>query len=256
MSLSQAALSSSPSNGGSEDHFTSILTSNERPHTLANAKKTYDSACAAAGQFEMMNLYHSLFSQMDISSAQVLLTQGDFADESHLNNLRYSIERLLSVGIIPIINENDAVSANRGYTEGDLFSDNDSLAALCARSFGCDMCILLTDVDGVFDRPPKEEGSKLLPFFSQDQSVGIGEKSLHGRGGMESKITAAQFAVGEGSPCRACVVCNGDDMNAIRSVVVGAEEVGGAVKGTLFAKPGSELEKMALQEMEESNVSC
>ena len=69
--------------------------------------------------------------QMDISSAQVLLTQGDFADEGHLNNLRYSIERLLSVGIIPIVNENDAVSANRGYTEGDLFSDNDSLAALC-----------------------------------------------------------------------------------------------------------------------------
>jgi delta-1-pyrroline-5-carboxylate synthetase len=135
MSLSQAALSGSPSNGSSEDHFMSMLQSNERPHAMANAKKTYDSACAAAGQFEMMNMYHSLFSQMDISSAQVLLTQGDFADEGHLNNLRYSIERLLSVGIIPIVNENDAVSANRGYTEGDLFSDNDSLAALCGELY-------------------------------------------------------------------------------------------------------------------------
>lgn len=133
MSLSQAAFTGSPSNGGSEDHFFSLVQSNERPHTMANAKKTYDSACAAAGQFEMMSMYHSLFSQMDISSAQVLLTQGDFADEGHLNNLRYSIERLLSVGIIPIVNENDAVSANRGYTEGDLFSDNDSLAALCGK---------------------------------------------------------------------------------------------------------------------------
>ncbi|KAL7518688.1 hypothetical protein ACHAWX_003500 [Stephanocyclus meneghinianus] len=255
MSLSEAALNDSPTNGASEDHFVSMLRSNERPHTLANAKKTYDSACAAAGQFEMMNLYHSLFSQMDISSAQVLLTQGDFADEGHLNNLRYSIERLLSVGIIPIINENDAVSANRGYTEGDLFSDNDSLAALCARSFGCDLCILLTDVDGVFDRPPKENGSRLLPFFSRDQSVGIGEKSLHGRGGMESKITAAQFAVEKGSKCQACVVCNGDDMNAIRSVVSGGGDGEESVKGTLFATPGSELEKMALLEMQEMNKS-
>lgn len=113
---------------------------------MANAKKTYDSACAAAGQFEMMNMYHSLFSQMDISSAQVLLTQGDFADEGHLNNLRYSIERLLSVGIIPIVNENDAVSANRGYTEGDLFSDNDSLAALCGETFdGCLLVLFISD---------------------------------------------------------------------------------------------------------------
>ena len=127
---------------------------------------------------------------------------------------------------------------------------------LSARSFGCDLCILLTDVDGVYDRPPKEAGAKLLPFFSQDHSVRIGEKSLHGRGGMESKITAAQFAVAEGSKCRACVVCNGDDMNAIRSVVGGEEdESNGTVKGTLFATPGSELETMALLEAEEANVS-
>jgi len=253
MSLSQAALNGSPTNGANQTHFNAVLENRERPHALSDAKKTYDSACAAAGQFEMMNMYHSLFSQMDVSSAQILLTQSDFASEGHLNNLCYSIERLLSVGIIPIVNENDAVSANRGYTEGDLFSDNDSLAALCARSFGCDLCILLTDVDGVYDRPPKEEGAKLLPFFSQDTSVGIGEKSLHGRGGMESKIAAAQFAVAQGSKCKACVVCNGDDMNAIRSVVGGEDGLGEEeCKGTLFAAPGSDLEKMALQEAEES----
>ena len=114
----------------------------------------------------------------------------------------------------------------------------------------------MTDVDGVFDRPPKEDGAKLLSFFSQDQSVGIGEKSLHGRGGMESKISAAQFAVAEGSKCRACIVCNGDDMNAIRSVVGGEDwENHGSVTGTLFATPGSDLEKMALREIEEAKVS-
>mmetsp|Transcript_29316 Transcript_29316/g.70739 ORF Transcript_29316/g.70739 Transcript_29316/m.70739 type:complete len:789 (-) Transcript_29316:128-2494(-) len=236
------------------DSFARIVNSNERPHTLHERKKTYDSACAAAGQFEMMNLYNALFSQMEISAAQVLLTEGDFRDDGHLNNLHYSIERLLSVGIIPIINENDAVSSNRGYTEGDLFSDNDSLAALCARSFACDLLVLLTDVDGVFDRPPTEKGAKLLPFYSQTQSVGIGEKSKHGRGGMDSKISAAQSAVKPGSECHACIVLSGADLNAIRSVT--SEEYDPAIgsKGTLFATPGSELESQALKEIEASQA--
>jgi delta-1-pyrroline-5-carboxylate synthetase len=99
-------------------YFDQVVQSNARPHTLADSKKTYDSACAAAGQFDMMNLYNALLSQMEVNAAQVLLTEGDFRNEEHLNNLHYSIERLLSVGIIPIINENDAVSANRGYTDG------------------------------------------------------------------------------------------------------------------------------------------
>jgi len=152
------------------------------------------------------------------------------------------------VGIIPIINENDAVSANRRTTSNDMFSDNDSLAALCARSFSCDLCILLTDVDGVFDRPPNESGAKLLPFFAQNQEVGIGEKSLHGRGGMDSKINAAQFAVSTGSQCRACVVLSGADLDSIRSVASKDYEVGTdeSPKGTLFATPDSELERQGI----------
>eukprot|EP00571_Detonula_confervacea_P012406 CAMPEP_0172304774 /NCGR_PEP_ID=MMETSP1058-20130122/6151_1 /TAXON_ID=83371 /ORGANISM="Detonula confervacea, Strain CCMP 353" /LENGTH=596 /DNA_ID=CAMNT_0013016147 /DNA_START=87 /DNA_END=1874 /DNA_ORIENTATION=+ len=235
--------------------FNRVVNSEERPHTYHDSKKTYDSACAAAGQFEMMNLYSSLFSQMEISAAQVLLTEDDFRNKEHLNNLHYSIERLLSVGIIPIINENDAVSANRGYTAGDLFSDNDSMAALCARSFACDLLILLTDVDGVFDRPPCEEGAKLLPFYSQTQSVGIGAKSLHGRGGMDSKISAAQSAVKPGSQCRACIVLSGADLNAIRSVTSREYDANIGQKGTLFATPESELEKQAIKEIEESQAA-
>lgn len=241
----------------SERFFSEVVNSNERPHTLHNSKKTYDSACAAAGQFEMMNLYNALFSQMEISAAQILLTEGDFRNQEHLSNLHYSIERLLSLGIVPIINENDAISANRGYTEGDLFSDNDSLAALCARSFACDLCILLTDVDGVFDRPPSEDGAKLLNFYSQEQSVGIGEKSKHGRGGMASKIAAAQSAVKPGSKTRACIVVSGTDLNAIRSITSKSYDssIDGGPKGTLFATPGSELEKQALMEQLTAKVS-
>lgn len=218
-----------------------------------NSKMTFQSACAAGGQFEMMSLYNSLFTQMDISAAQILLTEGDFRDESHLTSLMYSIERLLSVGIIPIINENDAVSAYRGPSSDDTFHDNDSLAALCARSFSCDLCILLTDVDGVFDRPPSEKGAKLLPFYSQTQSVGIGEKSKHGRGGMDSKINAARFAVSEGSQCRACVVLSGADLDSIRAVTSKDydESEDSGLKGTLFATPDSELEKQALKDFED-----
>jgi delta-1-pyrroline-5-carboxylate synthetase len=161
--------------------FASLLDLNALPHTMAQKKKFYDSACAAAGQFEMMNLYSSLFNQCDVSASQILVTQGDFVDGTRLQNLKYSVERLLSLGIIPIINENDAVSANLGYTSDDVFSDNDSLAALCARSFGAEVLLLLTDVGGVYDKPPSDKGAKKLGLYRQDTSeVAIGEKSEQG----------------------------------------------------------------------------
>jgi delta-1-pyrroline-5-carboxylate synthetase len=161
--------------------FVDLLVLNERPHTLAEKKKFYDSACAAAGQFEMMNLYSSLFNQCDVSASQILVTQGDFVDTTRLRNLTYSIERLLSLGIVPIINENDAVSANLGYTADDVFSDNDSLAGLCARSFGAEVLVLLTDVDGVYDKPPTAPGAKKLEIYhTQTSEVAIGEKSDQG----------------------------------------------------------------------------
>lgn len=128
----------------------------------------------------MMNLYSALFNQCDVAASQILLTQADFQDQFRLNNLKYAVERLLALGIIPIINENDAVSANTGYTSDNVFSDNDSLAALCARSFDAEVCVLLTDVEGVFDRPPSEKGSKLLNFYSPGMEVTIGAKSDQG----------------------------------------------------------------------------
>ena len=162
--------------------FVSLLDVNARPHTLAEKKKFYDSACAAAGQFEMMNLYSSLFNQCEVAASQILVTQADFGDPTRLNNLKYSIERLLSLGIVPIINENDAVSANLGYTADDVFSDNDSLAALCARSFDAEVLLLLTDVEGVYDLPPSQPGAKKLELYVEKSSeVAIGEKSAQGK---------------------------------------------------------------------------
>ena len=125
----------------------------------------------------MMNLYSSLFNQCDVAASQVLLTQADVLDAARLDNLSYAVERLLSLGIVPIINENDAVSGNKGYQA----FDNDSLAALVARSFGAEVLLLLTDVDGVYDRPPSDKGSKLYSFYRQESEVTIGEKSSQGK---------------------------------------------------------------------------
>ncbi len=172
-------------NGGKvkrNQSFLSLLETNAKQHTSQEKKKFYDCACAAAGQFDLMNLYSNLFAQYDMAASQILLTQGDFVEERRLENLKYTIERLLSNGIIPIINENDAVSANLGYTADDVFSDNDSLAALCARSFGAEALLLLTDVDGVFDQAPSNPGAKMLELYVEESSdVTIGEKSAQGK---------------------------------------------------------------------------
>mmetsp|Transcript_22422 Transcript_22422/g.52907 ORF Transcript_22422/g.52907 Transcript_22422/m.52907 type:complete len:823 (-) Transcript_22422:152-2620(-) len=237
--------------------FVSLLDVNERPHTLAQKKKYYDSACAAAGQFEMMNLYSSLFNQCEVSASQILVTQSDFVDEQRLTNLRYSIERLLSLGIVPIINENDAVSANLGYTADDVFSDNDSLAALCARSFGAEVLLLLTDVEGVYDKPPSEPDATKLDFYdtTSTEGVEIGAKSAQGRGGMASKIDAAMNAVVEGSKCQACVVASGADLDAVRSILGSGSSSSsnnngrGRTRGTLFCTPGSPLYEQAKKDL-------
>jgi delta-1-pyrroline-5-carboxylate synthetase len=155
----------------------------------------------------------------------------------------------LSLGIVPIVNENDAVSGNTGYTPDNVFSDNDSLAALCARSFNAEVLVILTDVPGVYDRPPKEPGAKLIQFYMEDvDKVTIGQKSMHGRGGMGAKIDAALGAVKPGSKCNACVVVGGHDLDAIRCTV--GKKISPQPKGTLFATPGTQLYELAAKEVE------
>ena len=169
---------SSTSDFGSKGSFASLLnTRDEKIHE----KSQYDSACAAAGQFELINFYSSLFGQREVTCSQILVTESDFRDKVRVRNLKSAIDGLLRIGIVPIVNENDAVSANSGYTSAPkTFSDNDSLAGLCARSFDAQVLVMLTDVQGVYDRPPSEKGSKMLKFFEEDENVEIGEKSTQG----------------------------------------------------------------------------
>jgi len=221
--------------------------------TPKERKKQYDSACAAAGQFEMMNLYSTLFGQCEVSASQILVTQSDFTDGARLRNLQYAMERLLSLGIVPILNENDAVSANMGYTAEDVFSDNDSLAAICARHFDAEVLLLLTDVQGVYDRPPSEcPDAKRLSFYPCDQTldITIGEKSLQGRGGMGAKIDAALNAVKPGTSCIGCIIASGTDLNCIRAVLHPVYDPEyGPPKGTLFVTPDTSLYHQATLEL-------
>lgn len=129
------------------------------------------------------------------------------------------------------------------------------MAALCARTFGAEVLLLLTDVEGVYDRPPTEPGARRLEFYREEISeVAIGAKSEQGRGGMASKIAAATSAVQPGSKCSACVIASGAALDSIRSVL-GRDPKNTDNIGTLFVTPGSELEVQAIRDFSSGPTS-
>eukprot|EP00520_Triparma_pacifica_P015092 CAMPEP_0118640596 /NCGR_PEP_ID=MMETSP0785-20121206/4837_1 /TAXON_ID=91992 /ORGANISM="Bolidomonas pacifica, Strain CCMP 1866" /LENGTH=670 /DNA_ID=CAMNT_0006531993 /DNA_START=1271 /DNA_END=3280 /DNA_ORIENTATION=+ len=223
-------------------------------------RRNYSSSCAAAGQFGLMSVYSSLFESVDLTASQILLTQQDFNSPERLLNLKSCVDNLLRLGIVPIINENDAVSGNLGYTSDDVFSDNDSLAALCGKAFDCEAVLLLTDVKGVYDRPPTAEGARIVPFYfdyvekggikrNKSSDVLFGSKSVGGRGGMEAKISAAMAAVTD-SNVKACIIACGNELDTISSVL--GSKYDGDEKGTIFINMKSgKMWECAMREYEE-----
>jgi glutamate 5-kinase len=172
-------------------------------------------ACAAVGQSILMHEYEKLFQTHGVQLAQVLLTEGDFVDRSRYSNLRQTMESLLKLGVLPIINENDTVStAELDYLNiraGErIFSDNDRLAALVMSHIDADVLVLLTDVDGLMQLGPS--GSKdaaVIPLVEEIspelKSLALGP-SEGGRGGMLTKLDAAEIAMQAGG---VAVIANG-----------------------------------------------
>jgi delta-1-pyrroline-5-carboxylate synthetase len=205
----------------------------ESAEDIARARRQHDAACAAAGQATLMSLYDSLFTAHDVSCSQLLVTKEDFKSDRRVENMKYSLEAQCKAGLIPIINENDAISANEGYTEPGIFSDNDSLAALIASNVGAELLLILTDVNGLYDRPPSKEGAKLIEIlhprvWEESKESGmknqqIGQKSSQGRGGMEAKINAAISALDGG--VSNVIVVNGRVPNTLVKACYG-ENVG------------------------------
>jgi delta-1-pyrroline-5-carboxylate synthetase len=179
-----------------------------------------------------MSLYETMFSQFDITVSQLLVTSFDFTSPERRKNIQHVISQLLALGIVPLLNENDAVSANQGYqTFGKIFSDNDSLASLVAVEMSAQLLILLTDVNGVYDRPPSEPDAQIIDIFRDETTFKAGDKSLQGRGGIGAKVDAALSAIRDG--VQAVVIAAGHDATTIGKIIDG-EKV-----GTLFLSHSS-----------------
>ena len=154
-------------------------------------------AAAAAGQGALVHAYQQVLDEHGLVGAQLLLSQDDFVIRRRYLNARTSLRRLLELGAVPIINENDAIA-----TEELTYGDNDHLAALVASMLGADLLVLLSDVEGMLDRPPGEPGATLVRVVDDPGAVDVerigGVGSAVGSGGMRTKIGAAQVAVRSG----------------------------------------------------------
>jgi glutamate 5-kinase len=195
-------------------------------------------ACAAVGQAQLMHAYEQLFRPHGVNIAQVLLTEDDFMDRSRSSNLRRTIEKLLKLGVVPIVNENDTVStAELEYTiQGSrtrIFSDNDRLAALVASRVDAQALILLSNVEGLLRLRPKRAGEPVEPpelliplvkeITPEIKALALGP-SQGGRGGMLTKLEAAEIATRAGG---ITIIANGSTPDVVERIFRG-ENIGTA----------------------------
>ncbi|XP_025416709.1 delta-1-pyrroline-5-carboxylate synthase [Sipha flava] len=185
-------------------------------------------AAAAVGQSGLMSLYDAMFSQYGVKIAQVLVTKPDFYNDETRKNLVSTLSELISMNIVPIINTNDAVTPppqddklikSKGKKVISI-KDNDSLAAMLAAEVRADLLVLMSDVDGIYTLPPKQEGAKMIWTYNSDMVdiVQFGKKSTVGTGGMDSKVQAATWALNRGV---SVVICNGMQEKAIKFIMAG-----------------------------------
>jgi glutamate 5-kinase len=186
-------------------------------------------ACASVGQVRMMSLYDQMCIALGITTAQILVTSNNFADRAAYLNLGNTCEALLSLGTLPIFNENDVVSTAGIKERGDLpasfeqrsFDDNDKLSALIAGKLAADILVILTGVDGVYsDNPetnPLAERISLISSLPQLNSVACSGTSSLGRGGMSSKLEAAKIAALCGVKTIITSACKSEPVTAVLS---------------------------------------
>jgi glutamate 5-kinase len=155
-------------------------------------------AAAAVGQVGLLHRYETEFQKYNKHAAQILLTHADISNRKRYLNARATINQLLSLGVVPIINENDTV-----ITKEIRFGDNDTLSALTANLIDADMLIILTDQEGLFTADPRSDASATLieNGLAQDERFNsmAGEGGALGRGGMITKVKAAQLAARSGT---------------------------------------------------------
>jgi glutamate 5-kinase len=192
-----------------------------RPRDLATQQ-----AAASVGQGVLLAHYSGAFARHGRTVGQVLLTAEDVTRRAHYRNAQRTLYRLLELGVVPIVNENDTVA-----TDEIRFGDNDRLAALVAHLVHADLLVLLSDIDGLYDGPPAREGSMLLPEVHGEADLAAvtirGTGSGVGLGGMVTKVEAARIATAAGIPV------------VLTSAEQAREALAGAAVGTYFHPTGS-----------------
>lgn len=196
-------------------------------------------ACAAIGQSRLMSIYEGAFDQYGIVIAQILLTEDDFSQRKKYLSLRTTLNKLLELGVIPIINQNDTVSTielDEIFSEVQVcFSDNDKLSALVASELDADLLVILSDIDGLFDSNPKTNpDAKIIPIVEKvtPEIMAFGEgATAGGRGGMKTKLEAARLVTRSGGTV---LVANGKTPSVINQIFSNNE------LGTIFL-PNDEM---------------
>ncbi len=175
-------------------------------------------AAAAVGQCELMYTYDKLFSEYNHTVAQILLTGYDVKNEESHAHFCNTLSRLLELGVLPVINENDTVA-----TEEIVIGDNDTLAAIVAESSKADLLVLLSDIDGLYTADPhKDENAKLISVVESidEKILSLGGKagSGLGTGGMATKLSAARIATRAGCDM---IIANGEDPTVLYAIAEG-----------------------------------
>ena len=185
----------------------------------------YKQALCSIGQVELMNAYKEYFGDYDMHVGQMLLTRDDFGDNIRTLNIRNTLFTLVDEGVVPIINENDSVSV-----EEIKIGDNDTLGALTANLWNADLLIVMSDIDGVFDRNPKDctEAELIEEVYDIDgllMEIDCNGKSSFGTGGIVTKIQAARRVNEYGI---SMLLVNGKRKDILTNAMNGTE------KGTIF----------------------
>lgn len=199
-----------------------LLGLTSRPRSLPRLQ-----AASALGQSRLQRAWEEVFARHGVRVAQVLLTGAEIADRRAYVNVRGTLDALFALGAVPVVNENDATA-----TDEISFGDNDSLAAQVAVLCGARLLVLLTSVDGVYTHTPGMPEATLISEGTEARVAAFGAGSALGRGGMESKVQAAELAAAAGIPT---VIAGGTGTAVLGPLVVGEG------RGTRFAAaPGSD----------------
>lgn len=196
---------------------------------LGLTRRPYDlptqQAAAAVGQGQLLELYGAILRRFGLSAAQVLLTTADLEYQQRYHNARQTLDRLLELGVVPIVNENDTVA-----TQELRFGDNDRLAALTAHLLHADAALLVTDVDALYTAHPETPGARRITTvtdWTQVEGIDISRRGTAvGTGGMVTKLEAARIATGAG------VAVGLTDLNHLPDLLAGRDV------GTFFVPTG------------------